>query len=62
MAEGIKAADIVYDIYATVEKVKSENKESSRAMDAWVNELKTENNKGVIACGAVFWAGGQKRK
>ena len=63
LADGIKAADTVYDIYATVEKVKSGNEEKSRAMDAWVRGLQErENHEGVIACVTIFMAGGQKSK
>jgi len=63
LADGIEAADIVYDIYATVEKAKGANEENSRAMDAWTNGLRRrEDNEGVTACVTIFLAGGQKRR
>jgi hypothetical protein len=40
-ADGFKAADIVYDIYATAQKVKAENEGQVNHVDAWVNELQT---------------------
>jgi len=63
LADGMKAANIVYDIRATVEKVKAGNGEKSSIMDAWVNELqRREDHEGVIACVTIFLAGGQKWK
>jgi ubiquinone/menaquinone biosynthesis C-methylase UbiE len=61
VADGLKAADIVYDIYATAEKVKARDEEKSRAIDAWINELQErDNQEGVIASVTIFLAGGQK--
>ncbi len=42
LADGIKAADVVYDIYATVDKIKAQNAEGLADMDAWVNDLQEE--------------------
>lgn len=61
LADGIEAVDTVYDTFATAEKVKAENAEQTRAVDAWINELqRRENHEGVIACVTIFLAGGQK--
>jgi len=62
-ADGLKAADTVFDIYATAEKVKVKDKEISQVLDAWIDELqKSEEREGVIACVTIFLAGGQKCK
>jgi hypothetical protein len=62
LAGGLTAADIVYDIYATAEKAKAENKEMSQAVDAWVDALqRREDREGVLAGVTIFLAGGQKR-
>lgn len=62
LADGIEAADIVYDIYASAEKVRLGNDEKSSAIDAWLDEIqKREDHVGVIAAVTVFLAGGQKR-
>lgn len=61
LADGLSAADTVYDLYATVSRIKSENEEQSRALDAWVSEqAKRDAHEGVIACVAIFLAGGRK--
>jgi len=63
LADGLKAADIVYDIYATADKVRSENDQASCAIDDWVRELqRREDREGVMACVTIFLAGGQKRQ
>jgi len=63
LADGMKAVDIVHDLYATVEKVKAENEEKCFAMDAGVSQLQTrQDQEGVIACVTIFLAGGQKCK
>lgn len=61
LADGLSAADTVHDLYATVSRIKSENEEQSRALDAWVSEqAKRDAHEGVIACVAIFLAGGRK--
>jgi ubiquinone/menaquinone biosynthesis C-methylase UbiE len=61
LADGMTAADIVFDIYATVEKVTAGNEEQAMNLDAWVNELqKEEDHNGVTAFVTIFLAGGQK--
>jgi len=63
LADGLRAADIVYDIYATAEKVRAANSEKSGTVDAWLNELQNrEDHHGVTACVTIFLAGGQKPK
>lgn len=61
LADGLSAADTVYDFYATVSRIKSENEEQSRALDAWVSEqAKRDAHEGVIAWVAIFLGGGRK--
>jgi len=63
LADGIRAADIVYDIYATADKVKADNDKESCVIDDWVRELqRREDREGVMASVTIFLAGGQKRK
>ncbi|MFZ5868639.1 MAG: methyltransferase domain-containing protein [Thermodesulfobacteriota bacterium] len=63
LTDGLKAADIVYDIYATAERVKVGNKEMSQAVDGWIDELQErEEREGVVACVTLFLVGGQKCK
>ncbi|MEW6532745.1 MAG: methyltransferase domain-containing protein [Thermodesulfobacteriota bacterium] len=63
LTDGLKAADTVFDIYATAEKVKVKDKEISQVLDTWIKELQeSEERQGVVACVAIFLAGGQKCK
>jgi len=63
LADGMAAADIVYDIYATAEKVRAANSEKADAIEAWLHNLQErEDHEGVMACVTIFLAGGQKRR
>jgi len=61
LADGTKAAAIVYDIYATIDKVRTEQEESSQAIDDWIRALQgREDQAGVTASVTLFLVGGQK--
>jgi SAM-dependent methyltransferase len=61
LADGIHAANMMFDIYATAEKVKTKSPEQARGVDAWVKRLQErEGRERATASVTIFLAGGQK--
>lgn len=61
LADGLEAVDLVYDVVATVKKLKQGDNTSDTAFDDWFLDLKKrDNNEGLSASVTLFLAGGQK--
>lgn len=61
LADGLDAVNIVYDIFATADKLKAEDSKTADELEKWVENLRLRDKvEGITASVTLFLSGGQK--